>query len=174
MPRALYGANPQMLAGKPHSVHRIEPPRDVRFGVIFGSRTASGSGPFMPQQRTRSDCSGMSVSCQQRTHAPRGRALFNHLIGAGEQRGWHAEAERLAVLRLMTKFEPGRQFTGRSPGSVPSILCPLPNRQLHKYQPAGPRDARVGRHNLLIVHVTRDAGPPCRTGCKRLLHMSEG
>src|ERR1700686_4717576 len=57
-----------------------------------------------PQQRTRSDCSGMSVSCQQRTHAPRGRALFNHLIGAGEQRGWHAEAERLAVLRLMTKF----------------------------------------------------------------------
>jgi hypothetical protein len=60
----------------------------------------------------------------------------------------------LAVLRLMTKFEPGRQFTGRSLGLVPSTFCPLPNRQLHKHQPAGPRDARVGRHNLLIVHVT--------------------
>jgi len=63
----------------------------------------------------------------------------------------------LAVLRLMTKFEPGRQFTGRSPGLVPSTFCPLPNRQLHKHQPAGPRDARVGRHNLLIVHVTSEA-----------------
>src|SRR4029077_8092171 len=34
--------------------------------VNFGSRTTSGTGPFLPQQRTCGDCVGMSVSCQTR------------------------------------------------------------------------------------------------------------
>jgi hypothetical protein len=35
--------------------------------VHFRLRTASGSGPFMPQQRKCGDCIGTSVSCQSAT-----------------------------------------------------------------------------------------------------------
>src|SRR5262249_25032103 len=32
---------------------------------------------------------------------------FDHLIGAGEQRGWHVEAERLGSLKIDRQIEPG-------------------------------------------------------------------
>src|ERR1019366_6600040 len=41
-----------------------------RSWVKLGSWVTSGLGPFIPRQRTCSDCIGMSVSCQQETHAP--------------------------------------------------------------------------------------------------------
>ena len=37
--------------------------------VIFRRRAGSQPGPLIPQQRTCGDCTGMSVSCQQRTRA---------------------------------------------------------------------------------------------------------
>jgi hypothetical protein len=74
---------------------------------------------------------------------------------------------------LITKFVPDRGFAGGSPRLVASILCPLPDRQLHKYQPAGPRQARVNHHNLLIVHVARDADRPCRRCRAGLLHLGK-
>ena len=57
---------------------------------------------------------------------------------------------------------------------LPSIFCPLLYRQLHKDQPAGPHDACVDRHDLLIVHVARGVGL-ARQSCRgaRLLHLGE-
>jgi hypothetical protein len=36
----------------------------------------------------------MSVNCQERTHAP--QQLFDHLVGAGEKRGWDGKADGLS------------------------------------------------------------------------------
>ena len=78
--------------------------------------------------------------------------LFDHLVSASKNA---RRDDRI----LITELVPDRRFVGGSP--VPaSIFCPLPDRQLHKYQPAGPSDARVNHHNLLIVHVTRYADRP--------------
>jgi hypothetical protein len=67
---------------------------------------------------------------------------------------------------------------GRSPSVGSSlgsrrVFCPLLNRQLHEHQPAGPHDARVGCHNLLVVHVTGDAGRPHRSCRAGLLHLGQ-
>jgi hypothetical protein len=58
---------------------------------------------------------------------------------------------------IASRTDLARLATSGSPHLVASILWPLPDRQLHKYQPAGPRDARERRHNLLAVHVARGA-----------------
>jgi hypothetical protein len=43
--------------------------------------------PLCPRKRTLRDAVGMSASCHKQTHAPQQKAsLFNHLVGAGEQR----------------------------------------------------------------------------------------
>jgi hypothetical protein len=67
---------------------------------------------------------------------------------------------------------------GRSPSVGSSlgsrrVFWPLLNRQLHKHQPARPRDACVGCHNLLVVHVTRGASGPHRSCHARLLHLGK-
>jgi hypothetical protein len=92
--------------------------------------------------------------------------LFDHLVGASKNA---RRDDRI----LITKFVPDRRFAGESPRLVASIFCPLPDRQLHKYQPAGPRDARVNHHNLLIVDVTRHADRPCRRCRAGLLHLGK-
>jgi|SRR5664279_4476408 hypothetical protein len=63
--------------------------------------TAGRTLPVYPEQRTSSDRPGWSGSCQEETHAPQQIAfLFDHLIGTGEQRRWHREAERLRSLEI--------------------------------------------------------------------------
>jgi len=44
--------------------------REVRSGSKNGSVWARAARPFYPQEQTSSACPGMSVWCQQRTHAP--------------------------------------------------------------------------------------------------------
>ena len=52
--------------------------------------------------------------------------LFDHLVGAGEQREWHGEAERLGGLEVYHQLELARLgcWTGRSAGFAPLRIRP--------------------------------------------------
>src|SRR5882724_9503981 len=60
--------------------------------VNNGPWVASELGPLIPQQRTCSDYCGMSVWCHQR----KSPTLFDHLVGAAEQRRGDIDAERFS------------------------------------------------------------------------------
>jgi hypothetical protein len=64
-----------------------------------GPKATSALSPFDSQLRTLVGAARKSHSCQYATS----RHLFDHLLGAREQRRGHVEAEHLAVVRLMTK-----------------------------------------------------------------------
>ena len=49
----------------------------------------------------------------------RGDGSFDHLVGTGEQRRRHIEAQRLAVVRLITNSYFVGACTGRSAGFSP-------------------------------------------------------
>jgi hypothetical protein len=62
--------------------------------------------PVYPQNRTSSAPVRMSRRCQQQTRAMKQiTSLFDHLVGAGEQRRRHAEAERFSSLEVDYEIE---------------------------------------------------------------------
>jgi hypothetical protein len=61
--------------------------------------------PLHPPSRTMLDAVGMSQTCHMQTHAPQQKGLFDHLIGAGEQRGRHRQAQRLGGLEIDREFD---------------------------------------------------------------------
>ena len=117
--------------------------RSVTFAAMLRNyRAVPGSSPPAPQDkassrrklasRQRGQLSGqpmsalghkrtfrsaivMSALCQKRTLP----YSFDHLIGAGEQRRRHGEAERLGVLRLITSSYVVGAWTGISAGFSP-------------------------------------------------------
>jgi hypothetical protein len=59
----------------------------------------------------------MSQRCQQETHAPQQIVkLFDHLVGAGEQRGWQGETEGFRGLKVDYQFKFCRLFDREFPG----------------------------------------------------------
>ena len=131
--------------------------------VFNGSGRIGSVGPFYP----KSYIVGVRRHVRKvRARADMAMGLFDHLVGATKNT---RRDDRI----LITKFVPDRRFAGGSPLLVASIFCPLLKRQLHKYQPAGTRDARVSHHNLLVVHVTRHADRPCRRCRAGLLYLGK-
>ena len=59
--------------------------------------------PLLLQERTFRGQAAMSAPCQKATC----RALFNHLVGASEERRRDVYAQCLGGLEIDNKFEPG-------------------------------------------------------------------
>src|SRR5258708_40293154 len=95
------------LGGEPVRNRRVAVPLPLR--VKTGSVGASSSFPLYPTKQTSTVASARSVSCQQETHAPpQTTALFDHLVGALQQRCRHFDAKRLCGLQIDHQFELGR------------------------------------------------------------------
>jgi hypothetical protein len=88
------------------------PRRDAGlFRVHCAISTAGQPLPVYPDNRTSSGHAGMSGLCHEETHAPQQRAeLFDHLVGASEERLRHREAQRFCSLQIDKKFIVGRRL----------------------------------------------------------------
>src|SRR5262249_5134346 len=72
-------------------------------------RSTSKQCPLYPQKRTLLTRRGMSALCQKRTFCAAAKVtLFDHLVGAGEQRGWHGDSECFGRGEVYDKIEFGR------------------------------------------------------------------
>ena len=65
--------------------------------------------PLYPRKLPRHSFAVAAVKCQKATYAvQQNNALFDHLVGGGEQRRGHGQAERLSGLEVDYEFEFGR------------------------------------------------------------------
>ena len=78
-------------SGQSHRTKQAAASPDVRF--------TSNSDQAGASQRS-------DALCQNRTYAPQQTiSLFYHLVGAGEQRGWQREAERVGCFQVDEEFK---------------------------------------------------------------------
>src|SRR5438552_2674161 len=62
--------------------------------------------PVYPDKRTSEPVLGMSQRCHKQPHAPQETGyLFDHLVGAGEERLGNIQTERLSRLQIDDQFE---------------------------------------------------------------------
>jgi hypothetical protein len=62
--------------------------------------------PLYPQKRTFGD----KFTCPLWANSGHGDPLLDHLVGAGEQRGWDGDAEHLRSLEVDDEFELGGEL----------------------------------------------------------------
>src|SRR5205807_9363000 len=112
--------------------------------------------PFYPSKRTLIECSGMSVSGQKQTHAlQQTTLLFDHLIGAREERSRHVDAERLGGLEVDHEPEVGglldRQVTDFGTFENPIDITRSSSKHVNFVRSIGNQTA-VRRKKREIVH----------------------
>jgi hypothetical protein len=92
---------------------RIQVAGQCLFRVKSGRDALKFRCPLYPPKRTSERSREMSALGQKRTHAvQQKRPLFDHLVGAGEQRRRHGEAERPRGLEIDYQLEGRRLHHG--------------------------------------------------------------
>ena len=72
-------------------------------------RYAPISGPYLKPIETADSCQELTSRSAAKREAGLQTCLFDYLVGAGEQRRRHLEAERLGSLEIDHDLEMGRQ-----------------------------------------------------------------
>ena len=83
---------------------------DIDTVVVDSLKALDPERPIREEKRTSLMRSGTSALCQKATFALQQIFLFDHLVGAGEERRWHSNAKRLGRFEIDYQFVLGRRL----------------------------------------------------------------